>query len=146
MKKVLISVLCALGLGACANHYDYFRGDIQYVQDGTDCIYYMTEHANHYNQEIRGLDTHKRIVYRNTMCHDLYERDHVNAAPRSDRSALLRIVAEKDAEPVSEPEPAAVPTAPTPVVIPQYQPVTLVRSGEPCPWVLKRRYIITPNI
>lgn len=85
MKKVLVSMIALAGLAGCASYYDYYRGDIRYTQDGEDCIYYAGEQGNRFNSEIRSLTTGKKIVYRNTRCADLYNRDMMGQAPRADR-------------------------------------------------------------
>lgn len=91
MKKVLISVFALAALAGCASYYDYYRGDVRYIQDGADCIYYVGEAGNHFSSEIRALDTGKRIVYRNTRCADLYARDTMGAAPRIDRVVMAPV-------------------------------------------------------
>ncbi|MBD5400310.1 hypothetical protein HDR61_01005 [bacterium] len=85
MKKVLVSVVALVALAGCASYYDYYRGDVRYTQDGADCIYYAGEMGNHFSADIRSLHTGKKIVYRNTMCSDLYNRDMMGQAPRADR-------------------------------------------------------------
>lgn len=85
MKKVLVSMIALAGLAGCASYYDYYRGDVRYTQDGEDCIYYTGEQGNHFNGEIRNLAAGKKIVYRNTRCADLYNRDMIGQAPRADR-------------------------------------------------------------
>ncbi len=85
MKKVLVSVLALMALAGCASYYDYYKGDVRYTQDGEDCIYYTGEMGNHFSSDIRSLNTGKKIVYRNTRCADLYNRDMAGTAPRADR-------------------------------------------------------------
>ena len=87
MKKAFVSVVAVAALAGCA--YDYYEGGVRYTQDGNDCIYYAGEFGNHFNSEIRGLDTSKRIVYRNTRCEDLYARDMFGQAARADRQILV---------------------------------------------------------
>lgn len=88
MKKVLVSIIALAGLAACAPYYDYYRGDVRYTQDGEDCIYYTGEMGNHFSGDIRNLHTGKKIVYRNTRCADLYNRDMAGQAPRADRVVM----------------------------------------------------------
>ena len=88
MKKVLVSVFALAALAGCASYYDYYKGDVRYIQDGEDCIYYTGEAGNYFDREIRTLNTGKRIVYRNTRCADLYARDTMGQAPRADRAVL----------------------------------------------------------
>ena len=85
MKKVLVSMFAIAALAGCASYYDYYKADVRYTQDGEDCVYYVGEQGNRFSREIRTLDTGKRIVYRNTRCEDLYNRDMIGAAPRADR-------------------------------------------------------------
>lgn len=88
MKKVLVSMIAIMGLAGCASYYDYYRGDVRYVQDGMDCIYYAGEYGNRFNADIVTMNTGKKIVYRNTRCSDLFARDNMNVAPRADRVVL----------------------------------------------------------
>lgn len=88
MKKVLVSLVVLAGLAGCASYYDYYKGDVRYTQDGADCIYYSGEYGNHFSNDIRNLNTGKKIVYRNTRCEDLYNRDMMGQAPRADRVIL----------------------------------------------------------
>lgn len=88
MKKVLVSVFAIVALAACAPYYDYYKSDVRYVQDGEDCIYYTGEQGNHFSNDIRNLHTGKKIVYRNTRCADLYNRDMAGMAPRADRVVI----------------------------------------------------------
>ena len=88
MKKVLVSVIALAALAGCA--YDYYRGGVRYVQDGDDCIYYAGEYGSRYTNDIRKLDTDKRVVDRNTSCADLFARDNGGVAPRPNRAILTR--------------------------------------------------------
>ena len=85
MKKVLVSIVALAGLAGCSSFSDYYKGDVRYTQDGEDCIYYVGEYGNHFSNEIRNMNTGKKIVYRNTRCADLYNRDMTGQAPRADR-------------------------------------------------------------
>lgn len=91
MKKVLVSVFVLAALAGCASYYDYYKGDVRYIQDGEDCIYYVGEQGNHFSSEIRNLHTGKKIVYRNTRCADLYNRDMAGVAPRADRVVIAPV-------------------------------------------------------
>src|SRR5574344_84918 len=103
MKKVLISVIALTALVGCASDYNYYQGDIKYTQDGDDCIYNIGESGNKFSKDVRKMDANKTIVYRNTMCSDLYARD---------------MLAEQ--KPVVEPEPVVVPeSAPCAMAIEQ---------------------------
>lgn len=88
MKKILVSVIALTSLAGCGAYYDYYKGDIRYTQDGPDCIYYANEHGRNYSQYIGGLDTGKKIVYRNTRCEDLYALDNFGQEPRRDRKII----------------------------------------------------------
>ena len=88
MKKVLVLSVALAALAGCA--YDYYRGGVRYVQDGEDCIFYAGEYGSHYTNDIRTVDTDKRVVYRNTNCADLFARDNGGIAPRPNRAVLTR--------------------------------------------------------
>ena len=87
MKKLLMSVIAMGTLAACSS-YDYYKGDVRYVQDGDDCVYYTNEYARNYSDRIRGIDGSDRIVYKNTHCSDLFARDNANRTPRSNRVVI----------------------------------------------------------
>ena len=61
MKKVLVSIVALAGLAGCASYYDYYKGDVRYTQDGEDCIYYVGEYGNHFSNEIRNMNTGKKL-------------------------------------------------------------------------------------
>ena len=90
MKKVL-SVI-ALALVAGCTSYDYYEGGVRYTQDGPDCIYTSGEYGTRFSGDIKDLSGSKRVVYRNTICADLYARDNFNQAPRADRVILTPVV------------------------------------------------------
>lgn len=89
MKKVLVSALALVALGGCATYYDYYKGGVQYTQDGDDCIYYAGEQGREFSREIRNMNGNKKIVYRNTRCEDLYNRDMAGVAAAPARQALV---------------------------------------------------------
>ena len=93
MKKILASVFAVTVLAGCT-YYDYYKGGVRYTQDGEDCVYYMDEYARHYSEGIRGIDSDKRIVYRNTRCADLFARDNAGRMERKDRKILAPVAAE----------------------------------------------------
>lgn len=106
MKTFLITMIGLVMLAGCGTHYDYFRGDIRYVQDGRDCIYSATEYGENYSADIRGMDNEKKIIYRDTMCADLYARDNAHVAPRRDRSMIVPVPgdqSEMDNKPSTQP-------------------------------------------
>ena len=96
MKKTLFVLFGLVVLAGCSS-YDYYKGDVRYVQDGEDCIFTSTEAGRRYSSDISELDTDKEIVYRNTMCRDLYVRDNAGVASTTARQVLVptTVVAEK---------------------------------------------------
>lgn len=88
MKKVLFAFFGLVVLSGCSSYYDYYKGGVRYTQDGDDCIYYATERGRHYSNDIRSLDVDKKIVYKNTMCRDLYVADSKGSVPSSHRQVL----------------------------------------------------------
>ncbi|MDR2413204.1 MAG: lipoprotein [Rickettsiales bacterium] len=88
MKKILISIFSLVVLAGCSSYYDYYKGGVRYTQDGTDCIYYSGEKGRRFSNEVRGMNSGKKIVYRNTICANLYEKDMAGQAPRVDRHIL----------------------------------------------------------
>ena len=88
MKKMVMSAVALAALAGCT-HYDYYKGAVKYTQDGKDCIYYADEYARRYSDDIRGIDTDSRIVYKNTKCADLFARDNAGRAERNDRKVLV---------------------------------------------------------
>lgn len=92
MKKTLFALFGLAALTGCSAYYDYYKGGIRYTQDGEDCVFYSAERGRHYSDDIRSLDTDKKIVYRNTMCRDLYARDNIGTATRTERQVLTPVV------------------------------------------------------
>ena len=90
MKKNLFVLFGLVVLAGCSS-YDYYKGDVRYVQDGEDCIFMSTEAGRRYSSDIRELDTDKEIVYRNTMCRDLYLNDVAGQAQRTERQVLTTV-------------------------------------------------------
>ncbi len=120
MKKVLVSVIAAAAVSGCAGYYDYYTGNVRYTQDGTDCVYYSTDNARHYTSDVASIDANKKIVYKNTMCADLYAKDYANNIPMPQHKVLA---------PATEKI--------TPEVI-EIEPSCKTKT------VLKRRYVIVP--
>ncbi len=120
MKKVLVSVFASAALAGCAGYHDYYTGNVRYTQDGKDCVYYATDAARHYSDDIASIDADKKIVYKNTKCSDLYAADYANNVPVPMRKVLT---------------PAA--TTPAPEVV-EVRPACATKT------VLKRRYVIMP--
>ncbi len=153
MNKILISVLTLVSLAGCAGRYDYYTGDVRYVQDGADCVYYIDETGNDYSSDIRHLDIEKKIVYRNTMCRDLYARDTFDtAATRRDRRTVIPAADESqesaDATTAVE-TPAAAPAMPPAATVPDTPCgciATTAPRDMPCNMALRRRYIIMPTM
>ncbi len=118
MKKMFVSVLALTALAGCGGYYDYYKGGVRYTQDGEDCIYYAGEYGRNYSRDISGMDANKKVVYRNTRCADLFNRDNEGLIPQPARKVLTQ----------------AADVAPTCPCQACNQPV------------LKRRYIIVPAI
>ncbi len=91
MKKTLFALLGVLVLAGCSSYYDYYKGGVRYTQDGDDCVFYSAERGRRYSEDIRSLNTDKKIVYRNTQCHDLYLRDNFGTAQRTERQVLAPV-------------------------------------------------------
>ncbi len=127
MKKVLVSAIALTALAGCGAYYDYYKGDVRYTQDGQDCIYYVGEHGRNYSHYVGGLDSGKKIVYRNTRCEDLYAIDNFGQELRHDRQILT---------------PAAR-VVPCDSCAAQVEKVSCTSCAKAQP-VLKRRYIIVP--
>lgn len=87
MKKVILSVLGLILVAGCSG-YDYYKTNVNYRQDGDDCIYYFNEKGKHFNSEIRNLKDAKKVVYKNTRCEDLYSKDTFGYDKRT-RNAIL---------------------------------------------------------
>jgi hypothetical protein len=111
MKKIL-ALGALIALTACSNYYDYYKGDVRYVQYGDDCIYSSGEYSRKYSNRVDAADLDKRIVYRNTSCADLYARDMMGQEPRHERRVLTPAadVAWPEPEVVVEPQPIVVKT------------------------------------
>lgn len=88
MKKILVSVIALTSLVGCGAYYDYYKGGVRYTQDGRDCVYYVGERGRDFSDAVDGVDSRKKIVYRNTRCEDLYARDTFGVAPREPRQVL----------------------------------------------------------
>lgn len=88
MKKMVVALFGLAVLSGCSTYYDYYRGGVRYTQDGEDCVFYAAERGRHYSDDIRKLDMDKKIVYRNTMCRDLYVRDNVGVVSTNARQVL----------------------------------------------------------
>ena len=87
MKKAMTLAGVALLLTGCC-YYDYYDGNVRYTQSGTDCIYTSNE------GKFRGdrSNESKRIVYRDTICSQLYAQD---AQPRPVERVAVNPVASK---------------------------------------------------
>jgi len=139
MKKFLVSIISTIALAGCA--YDYYAGDVKYVQDGKDCVYSFNETSDRYSADIRDLNASKKMIYRNTRCEDLFLRDHGGEIPMQSRRVLTRAPL---ATKVTTDEPAATPAtpvaapAPTPVAAPAPVATTPVYQAAP-------RLVVMPN-
>ncbi len=89
MKKMLVSVFALATLTACSGYFDYYKGGVRYTQDGEDCIYYADEVGRKFSSDVAGMDSSKKIVYRNTRCADLYARDNLGQDVRQERQILV---------------------------------------------------------
>ncbi|MBD5388720.1 hypothetical protein HDR63_00500 [bacterium] len=112
MNKILILSVGLLAMAGCAKQYDYYTGNVRYYQDGPDCVYTIDETGERQTGDIRDLRVNKQIVYRQTMCHDLYTQDtaDTDAARRTRRTVV----------------PATTHTAPAPVAEPAPEPVAVI--------------------
>lgn len=79
MNKVLISILTLVMLSGCSSYYDYYKSGVRYTQDGENCIFYSVERGRYFSDEISSIDTDKKIVYQNTKCDALYNRNAFSA-------------------------------------------------------------------
>lgn len=79
MKKILISFAVITGLVACSSSFDYYNGGINYYQDGLDCVYTVSETGDNFSNKIDSLSADRKIVYKNTICADLFASDSFNA-------------------------------------------------------------------
>jgi hypothetical protein len=75
MKKFLISVFSLIALAGCSSSYDYYKGGVKYTQDGDDCVYRAGERGHEFSDEVRNMDKDQKVVYRNTLCADLFNKD-----------------------------------------------------------------------
>ncbi|MBR3930545.1 MAG: membrane lipoprotein lipid attachment site-containing protein [Alphaproteobacteria bacterium] len=91
MKKTVFALFGLVVLSGCAGYYDYYKGGVRYTQDGEDCVFYAAERGRRYSEDIRSLNTDKKIVYRNTACRDLYLRDNMWQTPRTERQTLTPV-------------------------------------------------------
>ncbi len=91
MKKFLFALMGLTLLAGCSSYFDYYKGGVRYTQDGDDCIFYAAERGRHYSKDVRSLDIDKKIVYKNTMCQDLYMRDTFAVPSRTERQVLAPV-------------------------------------------------------
>ena len=130
MKKILTLTIGLLTLAGCAGQYDYYTGNVRYYQDGDDCVYSIGEVGEHQAGNIRDLYVNKKIVYRKTLCRDLYAQDTADTdAARRDRRTIVPVTTSQT---VAEPQSA-------PVV----EPMTVAPT---CPHAyVRRRYVLVPQ-
>lgn len=123
MKKVALSLLGLTVLAACSG-YDYYKTNIRYRQDGADCVYYFNESGKRFSEDVRNLKDAKKIVYRNTVCEDLYNSDMFGHTARNDRKAIV------------------------PAAVEEKAPVAPACGCNKCAkkQVLKNRFVIVPNM
>ncbi len=77
MKKIITCLFLTGTLVGCT-HYDYYQGGVRYTQDGIDCVYREGEDGTRFNNDVESFDSGKKIVYRETLCKDLYAKDAAN--------------------------------------------------------------------
>jgi hypothetical protein len=94
MKKVFISIFGLVALTGCYSHYDYYKGNVKYVQEGTDCVYYAGERGRRFSDEIRYMGKDQKVVYRNTLCANLLDKDTAGQAYVQNRRVLASVAAE----------------------------------------------------
>lgn len=112
MKKIL-ALVALITLAACGGSYDYYKGGVRYIQDGSNCIYVSGEEAHKYSENVNSADVDKKIVYRNTSCADLYARDMAGQEPRRERRVLTPAANDYSwEEPVAEPRDIVIKPAP----------------------------------
>ena len=126
MKKILVSVIALTSLVGCGAYYDYYKGGVRYTQDGRDCVYYVGERGRDFSDAVDGVDSRKKIVYRNTRCEDLYAIDNFGQEPRHDREILVPAAQEVPCNSCA-----------------QVEKVSCNSCAKAQP-VLKRRYVIVP--
>ena len=88
MQKILSLLLVGGVLFGCSA-YNYYKGNVRYVQDGDNCIYYTSEYAKHYSDSVERFNDDNRIIYQNTRCEDLFARDNAGRTERNDRRVLV---------------------------------------------------------
>ena len=88
MQRILSLLLVGGVLFGCSA-YNYYKGNVRYVQDGDNCIYYTSESAKHYSDSVERFNDNNRIIYQNTRCEDLFARDNAGRTERNDRRVLV---------------------------------------------------------
>jgi|GEM_PF-789356 len=135
MKKVMVSIVSVAALAGCST-YDYYKGGVRYTQDGPDCIYYSGEQGRHYSNDAYALNSGKKVVYRDTICAQLYKKDMAGQPMREDRKILSKAAVE-------------TPCAKSNY---EYQYVPVAETSRGCnscaksEAVLKRRYVIVQGM
>ena len=137
MNKALVSILGLVALSGCA--YDYYEGGVRYTQDGPDCIYYSGEQGRRFSNEISSMRGGKKIVYRNTICAHLYDKDNFGQPARQERQILTPAAVEQ-VSPCQNSGCGAVVEAP--VYTASYGCTSCTQSAP----VLKRRYVIVSGM
>ena len=114
MQKILSFLIVGGVLVGCSS-YNYYKGNVRYVQRGDDCVYYTSESAKHYSDGVERFSDDNRIVYKDTRCEDLFARDNVGRTARDERRVLApaSVVNRKPKPTVVAPKPVVV--APKPV-------------------------------
>lgn len=103
MKKILSFLIVGGVLVGCSS-YNYYKGNVRYVQDGDNCIYYTSERAKHYSDAVERFNDDNRIIYSNTRCEDLFARDNAGRTERNGRRVLVPAsVANRKPKPAPKP-------------------------------------------
>ena len=88
MRKTIFSLCGVLLLAGCAGS-SYYETELNYEQDGPDCIYYNYENGADIIKGIRSLETTEKVVYRDTKCSDLFKKDTADINKVHNRKALV---------------------------------------------------------
>lgn len=87
MRKVILSLgVAALVAGCGATVYE---ADLNYYQDGNDCVYYHHEKGGEVGPGISALDVSKSVKFSNVKCSDLYKRDTFDYETRQERKVIV---------------------------------------------------------
>ena len=88
MRKITLALLSVLFLAACGAD-NYYETELNYYQDGDDCVYYNYETGDGIIEGVSEIETSERIVYRNVRCSKLFKHDREGYDIRRDRKILI---------------------------------------------------------